>query len=361
MKAKSIKYLRHLAGAAIFLSVFADIALADKAAKLPAYKVDLSQTSVSGLSSGAFMAAQFHTAFSGTLVGAGIVAGGPFYCSGSAYPMPPSVTVAQTACMNPSLSAYGPPDPQLLLRLAKGFEQSGTIDQLDLLKSQKVYLFSGKADKTVATAVVDQATAFYQLAGVPAQNIKYVQSVNAGHAIITNNAKDVVCADTQAPYINDCDFIQSQDILKHIYGDLQPALPALSGKIVQFDQSEFIKSGYTSMSDDAYLYVPKACEAETCKVHVAFHGCEQGAEKIGNLFYGTTGYNELADANKIIVLYPQAKASYGFFTPLNPKGCWDFWGYSDPLNPLAPNFYSKTSPQMSAVKAMLDRLGQSKN
>ncbi len=362
MKAKSRKHLYRLAGAALFLSLLTDSALADTAVKLPAYKVDLSQTSVSGLSSGAFMAAQFHAAFSSTLVGAGVVAGGPFYCSGSAYPMPPSITVATTACMNPSLSVYGPPDPALLLQLAKGFERAGAIDKLDLLKNQKVYLFSGQADTTVATAVVDQTAAFYQLAGVPASNIKYVKSVNAGHAIITNNMQDVVCAETQAPYINNCNFVQSQDILKHIYGDLQPAVATLSGKIVKFDQSEFIKSGYTSMSDDAYLYVPKACEAETCKVHIAFHGCEQGATKIGNLFYGTTGYNELADANKMIVLYPQAEASSGwFFTPLNPKGCWDFWGYSDPTNPLAPNFYSKTSPQMSAVKAMLDRLGQAKN
>jgi len=335
---------------------------ATAADKLPAYQADLSQTSVSGLSSGAFMAAQFQTAFSASLVGAGVVAGGPFYCSGSAYPMPPSVTVATTACMNPSLSVYGPPDPALLLQLAKAFELTGAIDKLDHLKNQKVYIFSGLADTTVTTAVVDQTAAFYQLAGVPAQSIKYIQNVDAGHAIITNNAKDVVCAHTQAPYINDCSFIQSQDILKHIYGDLQPAVAQLSGKIVKFDQSEFIKSGYTSMSNDAYLYVPKACEAESCKVHVAFHGCEQGATKIGNQFYGTTGYNELADANKIIVLYPQAQASSGwFFTPFNPKGCWDFWGYSDPTNPFAPNFYSKTAPQMLAVKAMIDRLGQSKN
>ncbi|NHQ86284.1 poly(3-hydroxybutyrate) depolymerase [Iodobacter sp. HSC-16F04] len=361
MKALFEKSRFRAVGVLLLLGLLADAAYADTAAKLPAYKVDLSQTSVSGLSSGAFMAAQFHAAFSSTLVGAGIVAGGPFYCSGSAYPAPPSATVAQTACMNPSLSPYGPPDPKLLLSLAKGFASAGAIDALDFLKNQKVYLFSGKADKTVATAVVDQTDAFYQLAGMPAENIKYIQSVNAGHAIITNNQQDVVCADTRSPYINDCDFIQSQDILKHIYGDLQPAVTKLSGKIIQFDQSEFIKSGYTSMSDDAYLYVPKACEAETCKVHVAFHGCEQGADTIGNLFYGTTGYNELADANKIIVLYPQAKPSYGFFTPYNPKGCWDFWGYSDPFNPLAPNFYSKTSPQMSAVKAMLNRLGQAKN
>lgn len=52
---------------------------ADAPLALPAYNADLSQTSVSGLSSGAFMAAQFSVAYSSLVVGAGVVAGGPFY------------------------------------------------------------------------------------------------------------------------------------------------------------------------------------------------------------------------------------------------------------------------------------------
>ncbi len=36
---------------------------------LPSFNIDLTQTSVSGLSSGAYMAGQFHVAFSGTVVG----------------------------------------------------------------------------------------------------------------------------------------------------------------------------------------------------------------------------------------------------------------------------------------------------
>lgn len=38
--------------------------------------MDVNQLSVSGLSSGAFFAVQFHVAFSKTIMGAGIVAGG---------------------------------------------------------------------------------------------------------------------------------------------------------------------------------------------------------------------------------------------------------------------------------------------
>ena len=42
---------------------------------LPSYNVDISQTSVSGLSSGGFMAVQFEVAFSSTLRGAHAVGG----------------------------------------------------------------------------------------------------------------------------------------------------------------------------------------------------------------------------------------------------------------------------------------------
>ena len=50
------------------------------AVNLPALNIDKTQTTVSGLSSGGFMAVQLHVAYSATFKkGAGIVAGGPFY------------------------------------------------------------------------------------------------------------------------------------------------------------------------------------------------------------------------------------------------------------------------------------------
>lgn len=320
--------------------------------KLPSYQADLSQTSVSGLSSGAFMAAQFQVAYSSIMIGAGIIAGGPFYCAGS-FPLAPFVITASTICMNPLPGLA--PDASSLLKAARIFAQAGLIDDTAHLKKQKIYLFSGKNDHTVTTPVVSQAAAFYKLAGLPAKNINYVTNVNAGHAITTNNNNDVACDVTAPPYINDCDFTQSQVILSHIYGSMIAPATALSGKIVEFDQNEFETSPNSSMSDVAYAYIPKSCDSQTCKMHVVFHGCHQGANTIGNRFYSTTGYNEMADTNNIIVLYPQVQASN--MVPYNPKGCWDFWGYSSP-NQFAPNFYSKQAPQMAAVRAMLDRLSQ---
>ena len=40
------------------------------------YNVDAKESSISGISSGAFMTVQFHVALSGTLRGAGVTAGG---------------------------------------------------------------------------------------------------------------------------------------------------------------------------------------------------------------------------------------------------------------------------------------------
>lgn len=47
------------------------------------YNVDRDQISVSGLSSGAYFAVQFHVSFSKMIMGAGVVAGGnlPWLCS----------------------------------------------------------------------------------------------------------------------------------------------------------------------------------------------------------------------------------------------------------------------------------------
>jgi len=45
---------------------------------------NIKQSSVSGLSSGAFMAVQIEVAHASDIVGAGIVAGGPFACAESA-------------------------------------------------------------------------------------------------------------------------------------------------------------------------------------------------------------------------------------------------------------------------------------
>jgi hypothetical protein len=249
------------------------------------------------------------------------------------------------------------PDSDKLYAKAQEFAEKGWIDDVSNLKDDRVYIFTGSSDKVVTTKVVERTVKFYQLAGLPAENIKYVKNINAGHSIITDNDDDVPCSETKPPFINDCDFIQSHDILRHIYGDLKPPAKTLSGRIIKFDQSEFVPTDSASMSKEAYVYVPASCDKEKCKVHIAIHGCKQGAAVIKDKYYSTTGYNELADTNNIIVLYPQVEPFAS--TPTNPEGCWDFWGYSSP-DPVNPNFYKKESPQMTAIWKMLQRLAEAR-
>src|ERR1700681_3418390 len=55
--------------------------LAAEPARLSGYNADISESSVSAISSGAFMAVQFGTAWSSVIKGFGVVAGGPFWCA----------------------------------------------------------------------------------------------------------------------------------------------------------------------------------------------------------------------------------------------------------------------------------------
>ena len=327
---------------------------------LPGYQADLSQTTVSGLSSGGFMAAQFAVAYSATVAGAGIIAGGPYFCSGQPgrFPYIPYLTNALTTCMNPGESQVAPPVASELLRAANDFARANLIDDTANLKRQRVYLFSGMKDRTVTRPVVEQVNQFYLLAGTPAAQIRFVDNVGAGHAILTDSSADKPCAVTESPFINDCDYTQARDILQHLYPDLLPSSSTLTGKVIAFNQRSFIQEAYSSMNNTGYAYIPKACDSESCRVHVVFHGCLQTTQAIGNRFYTSTGYNQVADTNKIIVLYPQAEPSPIY--PYNPKGCWDFWGYTS-VNPIDPDFYRKSGTQMQAVKGMLDRLGSVRN
>jgi poly(3-hydroxybutyrate) depolymerase len=65
----------------------------------------------------------------------------------------------------------------------------------------------------------------------------------------------------------------------------------------------------------------------------------------GSTFVEHAGYNQVAEVNDIIVLYPQTHSNR-----LNPNGCFDWWGYTSPA------YASKMGPQMAAVKAMVDRV-----
>jgi len=48
---------------------------------LSGYNADIGESSISGISSGAFMAVQFGTAWSSVIKGVGVIAGGQYWCA----------------------------------------------------------------------------------------------------------------------------------------------------------------------------------------------------------------------------------------------------------------------------------------
>jgi poly(3-hydroxybutyrate) depolymerase len=322
---------------------------------LPALGADLSRTSVSGLSSGAYMAGQFQVAYSSLVTGAGIVAGGPYGCantpSASYIPFWPyaqgmNLNRAVNHCMDDGSFFSGVPGAGELGRQARRLAESGRIDPLDGLKGDKVYIFSGGNDDTVERAVVERAAELYRELGVPEGNIAFVKHEQAAHAFITDEG-GLACGKGGAPFINDCDYDQAKAILETIYGALRGPAEAANSRYLIFDQTGFAAGRGSGMDSDGVAYIPEGCGRGGCAAHIVFHGCKQGREKLGDGFVKASGFARWAEANGIILLFPQIRAASD-----NPNGCWDWWGYT------GRRFLEKEAPQMRAVRAMLDRLAE---
>lgn len=324
----------------VTVSALACMAATHAPKRLPRLQADAASVSVSGLSSGAFMAVQYDVAYSASTIGVGVVAGGPYNC---AYVNAGGIAT----CMQ------GSPVGALSYDAALGFAGLGQIDSPDNLKRGKVYLFSGTNDTVVNPTVMNAVRDFYRAAAVPVANILYVNDLPAGHAFISADFGKP-CATNADPYVNQCTvggklYDQAGAILQQIYGPLQPKSKTLSAQPTAFDQTAF-GSDPAGMAKTGYVYIPKACRTSSgkgCRLHVVFHGCKQGAGAVHDDVYGKAGYNEWADANRIVVLYPQVDPSA---VPVNPDGCWDWWGYT------GLSFQTQWGPQLAAVKAMVDRL-----
>ncbi|TJZ76346.1 poly(3-hydroxybutyrate) depolymerase [Chitiniphilus eburneus] len=298
------------------------------------------------------MAVQMQVAHSALVRGAGVLAGGGYYCARN--------SVFNTSdCMAPGDSILFPAPP--VSRLIAEAETQGrlkAIDPPENLRRQRVWLLSGSGDRTVTTKAVDLLRDFYRN-WTPAAALAYAHVPTAGHALIQPDAPDGNdCPVTAPPYINRCgDFDAPGQLLAHLLGDLQPKSTQPQGRLIPFAQFDFtggsIETRLSGLAKTGHVYVPQACERGGCRVHVVFHGCQQNEETLGLTFIDESGYNRWADSNRLVVLYPQIARQSSFWPNVNnPKGCWDWWGYS------GADYHVKQGKQIAAVKAMIDRITQ---
>ena len=307
---------------------------------LPRLNIAPGSLTVSGLSAGGYMATQYQVAFSNEVAGAGVIAAGPWFCAQGL------ITRALDDCLEGST---GGPDDVMLAATLRASALAGVVDDPGGLAGDRVWIFHGASDDVVGAAVSDSLLRFYRNF-VPPGQIRYETRIPAGHGFPTLD-EGVACEAMEPPYLNNCDYDAAGEMLRFFYGELREPDAAIEGDLIRFGQARYVTGGrLASMADEGFLFVPKDCAAgATCRLHVTFHGCEQGVGFAGERFARLAGYNRWADDNRIVVLYPQVAKSLSW--PLNPKGCWDWWGYS------GANYAARSGAQLAAVRRMVEALG----
>ena len=230
---------------------------------LPRLNIDPAGITVSGLSSGGFMAVQLGYAHSKTFRGVGVFAAGPYGCAQH---------LSYTSCMyNARVGA------DELRRIQADIDAwSGKlIDDRANVAQQRVFLFVGSRDDTVGIRPVQALRTQYQHNGVTEEALAYVRREGAAHVFPTdfdatgNNA----CRDSKEPFISNCGYDGAGAVLGHLYGPLKPrndSPPAANHH--RFDQSRY--GSRPGLADSGWVYIPAECKAgERCRLHVAlFHG-----------------------------------------------------------------------------------------
>jgi poly(3-hydroxybutyrate) depolymerase len=295
------------------------------------------RVSVSGVSSGGYMAVQAHVAYAERIGGVAAIAAGPYHCAEG------DVKFALGRCMTGQGLDVLP-----MIAFAREAVAAGDVALTESIRDARVWVFHSPADAVVSPAAGEALVDFYS-AFVDPGNIVKVTSVAAAHGWVTSD-RGLPCEEQGGDYINACDYDAAEELLHHLYGELEPKGDCLAQNLAEADLSGFFPSG-SNISGKGLIYTPLACNERyaDCRLHIAFHGCVQGFEFIGDRFAAQAGINEWAESNRIIVVYPQLEKSM-----FNPKGCWDWWGYT------GEEYDLRSGKQVSGVAALIDAFASGK-
>ena len=244
------------------------------------------------------------------------------------------------------------------------------IDDVGNLSSLRAFVYRGSKDSCYTHKVMQQTSEFFaRFTRNATEQIRFVDNIPSLHCIPTLTTgtpcgTEIHGAKAYAPGamhgLEACGFDGPGEALQHIYnGTLMHPKNASAidfSRIIPFDQSLYGMSNASSrdmaFADTGYMYVPRRCElnpqsnASTppCRLHVFFHGCgsafNSGAK--GGAGYGFNytfiahgGWSAWAEANDIVVIYPQKDAT--------KETCWDGYGWG------GAHWATKRGGQMAAV------------
>lgn len=299
---------------------------------------------ISGQSAGGSMAIQHLVAFSSQIDGATIAAGSPYACG--------RLPKRGKRCY------YGNVDIHSSLEILYELASKGQIDSLENLKEIPVVLFNGNNDWTVYTRTMRDV--YTQLSYFVNPGYLYRRfNTNAAHVWSLDHggcscgkcgwySASPLCCD-----VNNCDYDLSGDMLQKFYGDIKPKRKPKQS-LHWIDQQQYTPNGpnekwsHSGLWRYGFAYVPTNCEdnPRTCRLHVNYHGCIRMTWKRRRLWSSSIELNSYAEANDIIVFYPQAAG-----TTASGKGCWN-WAFTED----DPSFDTKASVQLRTVISIVKDL-----
>lgn len=341
----------------------------------------------SGISSGGFMASQLATIYSDQISGVGTVAGGVFFCAKNhfqekiaqygrtgyfAFGVSSKVSLTMTmqplemnpiyqavgVCMESPEDTHGASAGPMDLSFMNEFESQGLIAPARHIAHQRVLIYQGKDDNVLRPPMALKLEEYYRRMGVPNSFLKSVLRPG-GHNFPTDREDGIGCYGEGVPYVANCKYDLAGDVLQHTLGR------KLVRGVMNPDHLHIVEqmNAPTSIQSYGYLYANNFClnSPEECDLHVAFHGCKmsddydeifqkayeskvrvsrilsvQDYELRGRtpqmgarIFASTSGYGEYAELmkNRLMIYFPQTRISTENY-PANPKGCWDWYGWT---------------------------------
>ena len=269
----------------------------------------LPRLSVSGQSAGGSMAIQHLFAFSSLVDGAAIAAGSPYGCG--------SLEDSDDSCMS------GPTHMPDLLNYVKKRELSRKIDLTDHLRRTPVVLYSGKSDKMVYKKVMldtERQLKYF----VDADKLVTEFNTWGGHVWPIDHGR---CACGTCPYggfalleccnVNNCALDLSGELLRATYPRVRPRVRT-NDRLYWIDQWKYFPDPGKppafprTVMQWMVAYVATGCESapSTCRIHINYHGCVAPSWPARLNWVSHLDLNEYAEANRMVVLYPQSQGSF---------------------------------------------------
>lgn len=291
---------------------------------IPTLSFSAAKVSVSGISSGAFMALQLMVLSSTEIETAVVLAGGPPQCA-RVY----GVQTIQVCMKSPEKI-----DVEALVK--SGLQHNLTANNI----KKKIVLYHGTQDGVVKPVSATKTQEFL-LSLFPNWLVDVRWLNNGVHAWPTENY-GLPCGTEESPWMNQCQQGFASMIMEEIL--MSPQQPQEKVEQGGLQKKSWNPPWGSHMSSDYWLYSSKACEQQSCDLHVALHGCGMGEDQIADTFVQNSGLNSWAQANNVKILYPQIKTSL-----VNPYGCWDWFGYT------GFNYDQDEGPQIRALVELIQK------